>query len=120
MIEDTKQLLQLWGEWSRYGVGVGKVRSCIEIYCDRMLGSTVAVPRVSDEDAGLVESAVVSLMSHDSAAADVLCLFFIGRFPVYRIQESRSMSRERVNVLLNCAIGHVDGVLAFQEKVSAA
>ncbi|MBX2809490.1 MAG: hypothetical protein KTR20_12770 [Cellvibrionaceae bacterium] len=120
MRAETEILLEYWGQWSRCDRSIGKITSCIEIYCEYHLGSTVKMPMISDDKARVVESAVLSLMSNDARAADVICLYYVRQKKIYQIEKMRGITYGSANKLLSYGHGFIDAALTFGDDDEAA
>lgn len=105
MLEETRQRLQAWGNWSRNsGLSMGYAAV-------NLTGSTGGGCDVSDEEARVVEDAVADLKAREPQLGKVVLAYYVRRWDYSMIGIEVKMSREKVRILLRSAEAWVDGRL---------
>lgn len=107
MLSDTQQRLTAWGHWVRSG---GVALGCQGVQL--AVGSSVAMPVCSDDDAMGVDRAVARLKKRDRDMGRVVVMAYLSQYSLARIaRESGMGSRERARYLLGGAEAWIDAVL---------
>lgn len=105
MLSDTQQRLEAWGHWVRAGSGVAMGMKGVNL----AVGTSVAMPVCSDDDALSVDRAIARLKHRDPTMGRVVTMAYLGRCSLTRIAGEAGLgSRERARYLLGAGEAWVD------------
>jgi len=113
MQADVENLLVAWGKWSRGGYGNLGAKNI-------WMGGDAAAAEfiISDDDALLVDKAVVALTSHDLVLGGLVKLHYIGGHSQLRLQERLRLSRHEFDKKLRDARGFIFGFVVCRKEAA--
>ena len=103
-IERTRFLLFEWGRWAR-SIGAYAGWPLVEL-----VGSTVATPMISDDEAVLIDKTIALLEHQNKETHKAIMLSFYANLPNYRVAEEMGINRHKVATIVESGVAWVDGV----------
>lgn len=110
---DTEYLLEQWGWWRMDGMGIPHYVSSMQV----LMRDHVAQPAVcksyciSDELAGVIDSAVARLTRRDQQMGDFIWLYYGAKWPMLRLGRHYGISEGKARELVRAGVAWIDCVL---------
>lgn len=113
MIGDTRQMLEMWGQWTRAGGNATgtEYKSPSLILMRAMVGSVVGMPTIPDEVPSKIDRIMAQLRLRDAEMYLVLRHYHVDARTKFAIAKEMRTDRRRVERLLEAGEHWVDGVL---------
>lgn len=114
---DTEYALEQWGYWRMDGMGVPRYTSPLLALMRDVMPSSSKSFVITDELAGVVDSAVAKLCQRDQNLGDMLWFYYGAKWPAVRVGRHYKMSEGKARELIKQGVAWVDCCL---EQVRAA
>jgi hypothetical protein len=108
---DTEHMLEQWGWWRMDGMGIPSYASPMLAIMRDMLPSTTKSYTITDDLAGVVDSALARLCRRDQQMGDMIWLYYGAKWPAVRVGRHYGVSEMKARELIKAGVAWIDCVL---------